>query len=111
MVLVKDSSQLINVTVIAQGHAIFSIGPVVNPTTVVYDGQATIDYTVQNTGGKDTLWGGLYDAPSPAGTLITGTSWGPISIDTNATYTPIQIVITHITTPIVNWELRIGHEE
>jgi hypothetical protein len=107
---VQDSTRSLSITLIAQGLAEL-VNVVVNPTTVEPGGTATISYSVINNGGTDTLWGGLYDAPSPGGALVTGTAWGPIKVEAGATYTPAAIQITNITNPIVNWELRVGHEE
>ena len=104
---VQDSTRSLTITIIAQGLATIA-NVVVNPTTVEPGGSSTITYSVKNTGVTDTLWGGLYDQ---AGTLVMGTDWGPVSVAAGATYTPTAIQITNITIPIVNWELRAGHEE
>lgn len=104
---VQDSTGSVTITLIAQGHAIFSAGPTINPPAVEPGGSAVIQYTVQNTGGLDTIWGELYnelDAP------IAGTYWEQ-SIANGATVGPISITIDNIQTPIVGWHLKIGHVE
>lgn len=107
-----DSTRTITLSpiVITQGHANL-VNVVVNPATVEPGGSTTISYSVTNTGGTDTLWGELYDAPSPGGNPVANTSWGPVQVVPGTPYTPEPILITNILTPIVNWELRVGHEE
>jgi hypothetical protein len=110
MVDVIDAvSPLINIAVISEGHA--HMTNLTYPTQVISNTAFTIEYDVTNTATtSDTLWGGLYSAAYPSGSLITGTYWTQ-TIAPGITQHKIISFATGIASSILGYEIRIGHQE